>query len=194
LLGVIKLPQVQSNKRSNMKKFFIQDIKEGSIQAGYLFIVVNVVWLVGGIAGLDYGNFDHVLQLLWSFSIVGIILGLKDLHGDVIPEDWRQGYTMMAAAVFVASLLGVNEDLNTAGIWTIFGFAILGLGVTSEGVIDNIWRYAAIIAGLFGIVGAGSEFITGNDIFGDSPLQIVAFLTFIAGVGVGPLLAWRKKE
>jgi hypothetical protein len=177
-----------------MKKFFIQDIKEGSIQAGYLFIVVNVVWLVGGIAGLDYGNFDHVLQLLWSFSIVGIILGLKDLHGDVIPEDWRQGYTMMAAAVFVASLLGVNEDLNTAGIWTIFGFAILGLGVTSEGVIDNIWRYAAIIAGLFGIVGAGSEFITGNDIFGDSPLQIVAFLTFIAGVGVGPLLAWRKKE
>jgi len=177
-----------------MKKFFIQDVKEGSIQAGYLFIVVNVVWFVGGIAGLDYGNFDHVLQLLWSFSIVGIILGLKDLHGDVIPEDWRQGYTMMAAAVFVASLLGVNEDLNTAGIWTIFGFAILGLGVTSEGVIDNIWRYAAIIAGLFGIVGAGSEFITGNDIFGDSPLQIVAFLTFIAGVGVGPLLAWRKKE
>ena len=177
-----------------MKKFFIQDVKEGSIQAGYLFIVVNVVWLVGGIAGLDYGNFDHVLQLLWSFSIVGIILGLKDLHGDAIPEDWRQGYTMMAAAVFVASLLGVNEDLNTAGIWTIFGFAILGLGVTSEGVIDNIWRYAAIIAGLFGIVGAGSEFITGNDIFGDSPLQIVAFLTFIAGVGVGPLLAWRKKE
>ena len=177
-----------------MKKFFIQDVKEGSIQAGYLFIVVNVAWLVGGIAGLDYGNFDHVLQLLWSFSIVGIILGLKDLHGDVIPEDWRQGYTMMAAAVFVASLLGVNEDLNTAGIWTIFGFAILGLGVTSEGVIDNIWRYAAIIAGLFGIVGAGSEFITGNDILGDSPLQFVAFLTFIAGVGVGPLLAWRKKE
>ena len=101
---------------------------------------------------------------------------------------------MMAAAVFVTSLLGVNEDLNTAGIWTIFGFAILGLGVTSEGVIDNIWRYAAIIAGLFGIVGAGSEFITGNDILGDSPLQFVAFLTFIAGVGVGPLLAWRKKE
>ena len=45
-----------------------------------------------------------------------------------------------------------------------------------------------------GIVGAGSEFITGNDILGDSPLQFVAFLTFIAGVGVGPLLAWRKKE
>ena len=113
-----------------------------------------------------------------------------------ISQDIAFGFiaAMMAAAVFVASLLGVNEDLNTAGIWTIFGFAILGLGVTSEGVIDNIWRYAAIIAGLFGIVGAGSEFITGNDIFGDSPLQIVAFLTFIAGVGVGPLLAWRKKE
>ena len=104
-----------------MKKFFIQDVKEGSIQAAYLFILVNIVWLVGGIAGLDYGNFDRVLQLFWSFSIVGIILGLKDLHGDAIPEDWRQGYTMMAAAVFVASLLGVNEDLNTAGIWTIFG-------------------------------------------------------------------------
>ncbi len=76
-----------------------------------------------------------------------------------------------------------------------FGFVILGLGVTSEGVIGNIWRYAAIIAGLFGIVGAGSEFITGTSIIADdSPLQFVGFLTFIAGVGIGPLLAWNKKE
>ena len=48
---------------------------------------------VGGIAELDYGNFDNVLQLFWSFSIVGILLGLKDLHGDALPEDWRQGQT-----------------------------------------------------------------------------------------------------
>ena len=63
-----------------MKKFFIQDIKEGSIQSGYLFILINVVWFAGGIAGLDYGNFDRVLQLFWSFSLVGILLGLKDLQ------------------------------------------------------------------------------------------------------------------
>ena len=177
-----------------MKQFFLQDVKEQSQQSAYLFIVINVVWFVGGIAELDYGNFDNVLQLFWSFSIVGILLGLKDLHGDSLPEDWRQGYTMMAAAVLVASLLGINEDLNTSGIWTIFGFGILSLGITSEGVIDNIWRYTAIIAGLFGIVGSGSEFVTGTNIIGESPLQFVAFLTFIAGVGVGPLLAWNKKE
>ncbi len=177
-----------------MKKFFIQDVKEGSIQSGYLFILINVVWFAGGIAGLDYGNFDNVLQLFWTISLVQILLGLKDLQGDTVPEDWRQGYTMLAAAVAVASLLGINEDINTSGIFTLFGFAILGLGVTSEGVIDNVWRYAAIIAGLFGIVGAGSEFITGTSVIGDdSPLQFVGFLTFIAGVGVGPLLAWRKK-
>ena len=52
-----------------MKKFFIQDVKEGSIQSGYLFILINVVWFAGGIAGLDYGNFDRVLQLFWSFSL-----------------------------------------------------------------------------------------------------------------------------
>ena len=101
---------------------------------------------------------------------------------------------MIAAAVFVASLLGINEDLNTSGVWTLFGFVILGLGVTSEGVIDNIWRYAAIIAGLSGIVGAGSEFITGTNIIADTPFQFVFFLAFIAGVGIGPLLAWNKKE
>ena len=50
-------------------------------------------------------------------------------------EDWRQGYTMIAAAVFVASLFGVNEDVNTSGIFTLFAFVIIGLGVTSEGVI-----------------------------------------------------------
>ena len=177
-----------------MKQFFLQDVKEQSQQSAYLFIVINVVWFVGGIAELDYGNFDNVLQLFWSFSIVGILLGLKDLHGDSLPEDWRQGYTMMAAAVLVASLLGINEDLNTSGIWTIFGFGILALGITSEGVIDNIWRYAAVIAGLFGIIGSGSEFVTGTNIIGESPIQFVAFLTFIAGVGVGPLLAWKKKD
>ena len=177
-----------------MKQFFLQEVKEQSQQSAYLFIVINVVWFVGGIAELDYGNFDNVLQLFWSFSIVGILLGLKDLHGDSLPEDWRQGYTMMAAAVLVASLLGINEDLNTSGIWTIFGFGILALGITSEGVIDNIWRYAAVIAGLFGIIGSGSEFVTGTNIIGESPIQFVAFLTFIAGVGVGPLLAWNKKE
>ena len=177
-----------------MKQFFLQDVKEQSQQSAYLFIVINIVWFAGGIAELDYGNFDNVLQLFWSFSIVGILLGLKDLHGDAIPEDWRQGYTMMAAAVLVASLLGINEELNTSGIWTIFGFGILSLGITSEGVIDNIWRYTAIIAGLFGIIGSGSEFVTGTNIIGESPLQFVAFLTFIAGVGIGPLLAWNKKE
>ena len=177
-----------------MKQFFLQDVKEQSQQSAYLFIVINVVWFVGGIAELDYGNFDNVLQLFWSFSIVGILLGLKDLHGDSLPEDWRQGYTMMAAAVLVASLLGINEDLNTSGIWTIFGFGILALGITSEGVIGNIWRYAAVIAGLFGIIGSGSEFVTGTNIIGESPIQLVAFLTFIAGVGVGPLLAWNKKD
>jgi hypothetical protein len=176
-----------------MKKFFIQDVKEGSIQSGYLFILVNVAWFAGGIAGLDYGNFDNVLQLFWTISLVQILLGLKDLQGDTVPEDWRQGYTMLAAAVAVASLLGINEDINTSGIFTLFAFAILGLGVTSEGVIDNVWRYAAILAGLFGIVGSGSEFITGTNIIADTPLGFVAFLTFIAGVGVGPLLAWRKK-
>ena len=177
-----------------MKKFFIQDVKEGSIQSGYLFILINVVWFAGGIAGLDYGNFDRVLQLFWSFSLVGILLGLKDLQGDTVPEDWRQGYTMIAAAVFVASLLGINEDVNTSGIFTLFAFVIIGLGVTSEGIIDNIWRYTAIVAGLFGIVGAGSEFITGTNIIAGSPVELVAFLTFIGGVGVGPVLAWRKKD
>ena len=101
---------------------------------------------------------------------------------------------MIAAAVAVASLLGINEDINTSGIFTFFAFVILGLGVTSEGVIDNVWRYAAIIAGLFGIVGAGSEFITGTSVIrDDSPLQLSCFLNIYCRLGVGPLLAWNKK-
>ena len=129
-----------------MKKFFIQDVKQGSQQSAYLFIAVNIVWFVGGVAEIDYGNFDNVLQIFWTFSLVGILLGLKDLQGDTVPEDWRQGYTMIAAAVAVASLLGINEDINTSGIFTFFAFVILGLGVTSEGVIDNVCNTACNIA------------------------------------------------
>ena len=95
-----------------MKKFFLQDVKEQSQQSAYSFIVINIVWFVGGVAEIDYGNFDNVLQIFWTFSLVGIILGLKDLQGDTVPEDWRQGYTMIAAAIAVASLLGINEDIN----------------------------------------------------------------------------------
>ena len=175
-----------------MKQFFLQDVKEQSQQSAYSFIVINVVWFVGGVAGIDYGNFDNVLQLFWTFALVGILLGLKDLQGDTVPEDWRQGYTMMAAAIAVASLLGINEDINTSGIWTIFAFVILGLGVTSEGVIDNIWRYTAILAGLFGIVGSGSEFITGTNIVAGSPIELVAFLTFILGVGSAYIVSFYE--
>ena len=101
-----------------------------------------------------------------------------------------------SSLVFLTSILGsVNEDLNTTGVWTIVGFAIISLGVTSDGVIGNIWRYAAIIAGLLMMVSSGAEYITGNQLVGeDNPIQFVGWITFIAGVGIGPLLAWREKE
>ena len=60
-----------------MKKFFIQDVKEGSIQSGYLFILINVVWFAGGIAGLDYGNFDNVLQIFLDLLACGNPLGIE---------------------------------------------------------------------------------------------------------------------
>ena len=44
-----------------MKQFFLQEVKEQSQQSAYLFIVINVVCFVRGIAELDYGNFDNVL-------------------------------------------------------------------------------------------------------------------------------------
>ena len=74
----------------------------------------------------------------------------------------------------------------------------LGLGLQSNFIyliyILGICGFSYLFAGLFGIVGSGSEFITGTNIIADTPLGFVAFLTFIAGVGVGPLLAWNKKE
>ena len=47
-----------------------------------------------------------------------------------------------------------------------------------------------IIAGLFGM---GLEEFIMEPPSSFSPLQLVAFLTFILGVGVGPLLAWRER-
>jgi len=152
----------------------------------------------GGSTELFYKNSSNVMFKSLNLGAVRIYLEKDHL------SEWQDLEAFLASLGHIKNIVGVggnvrslisiiNEDINNSGIWTIFAFVILGLGVTSEGVIDNIWRYTAILAGLFGIVGSGSEFITGTNIIADTPLQFVAFLTFIGGVGVGPLLAWNKK-
>ena len=87
------------------------------------------------------------------------------------------------------------DDRSLDNSWEVMrGLSSNHKKIKSIRLSKNFGQHPAIIAGLFGIIGSGSEFVTGTSIIADSPLQFVAFLTFIAGVGVGPLLAWNKKE
>ena len=72
---------------------------------------------------------------------------------------------------------------------------MVGLYAVSAGVIANIWRYNLLIAGLAGTILGGAGAFFGYELpEALLPLQLVLWLTFILGLGVGPLLAWNNKD
>ena len=84
-----------------MKSFFASTDKENAQQAGYLFLIVNILGFVTqGIMGMESPPGELLVNFLWGLSLSGVILTIKPLLGDNVPENWREGTTFFAAAVF----------------------------------------------------------------------------------------------
>ena len=87
-----------------MKSFFTSTDKENGQQSAYLFIIANVIGFVTtGILGQEQPH--PLVQFLWGLGFAGIALSLKPLLGDNVPENWREGTTFLAAAIFTANCL-----------------------------------------------------------------------------------------
>ena len=75
-----------------MKSFFASTDKENALQAGYLFLIVNILGFVTtGIMGMEAPPGEKLVGFLWGLSLAGVILGMKPLLGDNVPENWRDG-------------------------------------------------------------------------------------------------------
>ena len=179
-----------------MKSFFASTDKENAQQAGYLFLIVNILGFVTmGLMGMEAPPGELLVNFLWGLSLSGVILTIKPLLGDNVPENWREGTTFFAAAVFTANTLLLGSDGNEfAPFFFFICLNMVGLYAVSEGVIANIWRYNLLIGGLAGVIlGGGGAFFGYELPEALLPLQLVLWVTFILGLGVGPLLAWRDR-
>tara|TARA_Y100000590_G_scaffold26502_1_gene29828 strand:+ start:760 stop:1302 length:543 start_codon:yes stop_codon:yes gene_type:complete len=180
-----------------MKSFFASTDKENAQQAGYLFLIVNILGFVTtGIMGMESPPGELLVNFLWGFSLASIFLTMKPLLGDNVPENWREGTTFLAAAVFTGSCLTLGSDGNEFGpFFFIICFSMVALFAVSEGVIGNFYRYNLLVGGLMGVFFSGAGTFFGYEPpEALMPLQLVLWVTFILGLGVGPLLAWNKKD
>ena len=182
-----------------MKTFFTSTDKENGLQAGYLFLIVNLFGFVTtGIMGMESPPGELLVDFLWGFSVASIFLTMKPLLGDNVPENWREGTTFLGAAVLAGSCLTIGErgDGNEFGpFFFIICFSMVSLFAVSEGVIRNFYRYNLLVGGLMGVIFSGAGVFFGYEppeAF--LPLQLVLWMTFILGLGVGPLLAWRGRD
>ena len=120
---------------------------------------------------------------------------LRNILSDNVPENWREGTTFLAAAIFAGNCLTLGSDGNEFGPFFFFiCLNMVALYAVSEGVIGNIWRYNLLVGGLMGVIFAGAGTFFGYEPpEALMPLQLVLWITFILGLGVGPLLAWRDR-
>ena len=105
--------------------------------------------------------------------------------------------TFLGAAVLAGSCLTIGErgDGNEFGpFFFIICFSMVSLFAVSEGVIRNFYRYNLLVGGLMGVIFSGAGVFFGYEApEALLPLQLVLWITFILGLGVGPLLAWRDR-
>ena len=65
-----------------MKSFFAATDKENAQQAGYLFLIVNILGFVTtGIMGMEAPPGELLVNFLWGLSLAGVILTMKPLLG-----------------------------------------------------------------------------------------------------------------
>ncbi|MDA9687926.1 hypothetical protein N9T89_00215 [Candidatus Actinomarina] len=179
-----------------MKSFFASTDKENAQQAGYLFLITNLLGFVTtGLMGMEAPPGELLVSFLWGLSLAGIFLTIKPLLGDNVPDNWREGTTFLAAAIFAGNCLTLGSDGNEFGPFFFFiCLNMVALYAVSEGVIGNIWRYNLLVGGLMGVIFAGAGTFFGYEPpEALMPLQLVLWITFILGLGVGPLLAWRDR-
>ena len=180
-----------------MKSFFASTDKEKALQAGYLFLIVNILgFITQGIMGMESPPGELLVNFLWGLSLSGVILTIKPLLGDNVPENWREGTTFFAAAVFTANTLLLGSDGNEfAPFFFFICLNMIALYAVSEGVIGNIYRYSLLIGGAIGMAVSGAGAFFGYELpEALMPLGLVIWLAFILGLGVGPLLAWNNKD
>ena len=153
------------------------------IQAFFAVIAIN---MVNSFNATGYFNNDGTLFTVDQIQI------LQNINA------W--GWNLLAGIAVICVLTVNNGELPTYGVYSGWGGSILIL-VFSLGSIFGLLPEGAfiLIAVLGGVILFPAFIFSFSSAFSKAPealmpLQLVLWITFILGLGVGPLLAWRNRE
>ena len=96
-----------------MKTFFTQPVGNLSRQNAIVFLAINVVFIAvefSGTTALD--AIEDLLNFVWGFSLVSIIIAAYYLAEDHVPDYWRSAHTILATVIIIGTFAEITDDLD----------------------------------------------------------------------------------
>ena len=186
-----------------MKTFFTQPIGQLARQNSLMFIVLSVAFLVIGLGEIDIpAGLGNLLNFLWGFSLLSIILAGYYLVKDQVPDYWREASAILGGVILVGTLIEISSPdytLDNGGfapmyfLWA-FNSLIYVVTMRGTGVFRPVYEYLSIFGYISIII------FSGANVFFDyaipesiQPIFGIGWIAMVIGLGYGGYVAWGDK-
>ena len=186
-----------------MKTFFTQPIGQLARQNSLMFIVLSVAFLVIGLGEIDIpAGLGNLLNFLWGFSLLSIILAGYYLVKDQVPDYWREASAILGGVILVGTLIEISSPdytLDNGGfapmyfLWA-FNSLIYVVTMRGTGVFRPVYEYLSIFGYISIII------FSGANVFFDyaipesiQPIFGIGWIAMVIGLGYGSYVAWGDK-
>ena len=186
-----------------MKTFFTQPIGQLARQNSLMFIVLSVAFLVIGLGEIDIpAGLGNLLNFLWGFSLLSIILAGYYLAKDQVPEYWREATAILGGVIIVGTLIEISSPdytLDNGGfipmyfLWA-FNSLIYNLTLRGTCLFRPVYEYLSIFGFITIIIFTGSNLFFGYELSESlQPVFGIGWISMIIGLGYGGYVAWGDK-
>ena len=183
-----------------MKTFFTQPIGQLARQNSLGFIVCNVFLLVVGFGELDVPvGLGNLLNFLWGFTLLSIIISGYYLVKDQVPEYWSMASSILATVIILGTFIEISSPeytLDNGGfvpMYFVWGFnsLIYNLTMRGTGVFRPIYEYLSIFGFISIIIFSGANMFFDYAIPESiQPIFGIGWIAMVIGLGYGSYVAW----
>ena len=183
-----------------MKTFFTQPVGNLSWQNAIVFLAINVVFIgveFSGITALD--AIEDLLNFVWGFSLVSIIIAAYYLAEDHVPDYWRSAHTILATVIIIGTFAEITDDLDGGFLPMYFFWAfnslVYSLTLRGNGVFRPIYENLTIVGALLLTIGTSLTLFFSFEI--PESFELVGFAGWsllVIGFSLGNYFAWGDKS